>query len=246
MQKLKKIYRSSYSGEAIVTSLTLENNQWTPETEAVPNQITNTHTTGQAIAIGNGESRKEFDLKHIASHRGGILAADKLQSYGCNALYRDFTPDFLVATGTDVITELSNSSYVNDHIVYTNAQHIVDYPGKFYLIPQNPAFDAGAVAAYLACFDGHTKVFLLGYDGDHGTGPVNNVYKDTAGYAPSTQQQDNSQFWANTLAAVVQTYPEVDFVRVMPTRDYWMHDSLVKLPNIRQIDFRDFVLEADI
>jgi hypothetical protein len=32
---------------------------------------------------------KDFDLKFIASHKGGILAANKLQSYGCNALYRD-------------------------------------------------------------------------------------------------------------------------------------------------------------
>jgi hypothetical protein len=246
MQKLKQIYRSSYSGESIVTSLTLENNQWMPETEVVSNQITNIHTTGQAIAIGNGESRAGFDLKHIANHRGGILAVDKLQSYGCNALYRDFTPDFLVATGTDIIAELANSAYVNDHIVYTNAQHIVEYPGKFYLTPQNPAFDAGAIAAYLACFDGHTKVFLLGYDSDHGLGPVNNIYKDTAGYAPRTQEQDNSQFWANTLSSVIQTYPDVEFVRVMPTKDHWMHDDLLKLPNIRQIDFREFVLEADI
>ena len=246
MQKLRQIYRSSYSGESIVTSLTLENNQWMPETEAVQNQITNTHTTGQAIAIGNGESRSGFDLKYIANHQGGVLAVDKLQSYGCNALYRGFTPDFLVATGTDIIAELANSTYVNDHIVYTNAQHIVEYPGKFYLTPQNPAFDAGAIAAYLACFDGHTKVFLLGYDSDHGMGPVNNIYKDTAGYAASDREQDNGQFWAKTLSMVINTYPEVDFVRVMPTKEYWMHEDLLKLPNLRQIDFRGFVLEADI
>jgi len=246
MQKLQQIYRSSYSGESIVTSLTLENNQWMPETEAVQNQITNTHTTGQAIAIGNGESRAGFDLKYIANHQGGVLAVDKLQSYGCNALYRDFTPDFLVATGTDIIAELANSTYVNDNIVYTNAQHIVEYPGKFYLTPQNPAFDAGAIAAYLACFDGHTKVFLLGYDSDHDMGPVNNIYKDTAGYAPSTQQQDNGKFWAKTLSMVINTYPDVDFIKVMPTKDYWMHEDLAKLPNLRQVDFRGFVLEADI
>ena len=246
MQKLRQIYRSSYSGESIVTSLTLENNQWMPETEAVQNQITNTHTTGQAIAIGNGESRSGFDLKYIANHQGGVLAVDKLQSYGCNALYRDFTPDFLVATGTDIIAELANSTYVNDNIVYTNAQHIVEYPGKFYLTPQNPAFDAGAIAAYLACFDGHTKVFLLGYDSDHDHGPVNNIYKDTAGYAPSTQQQDNGKFWAKTLSMVINTYSDVDFIKVMPTKDYWMHEDLAKLPNLRQVDFRGFVLEADI
>jgi hypothetical protein len=98
----------------------------------------------------------------------------------------------------------------------------------------------------LACFDGHTKVFLLGYDSDHDMGPVNNIYKDTAGYAPSTQQQDNGKFWAKTLSMVINTYPDVDFIKVMPTKDYWMHEDLAKLPNLRQVDFRGFVLEADI
>ena len=69
MQKLKQIYRSSYSGESIVTNLTLENNEWTPETEFLSNQIENIHSSSQAIAIGNGESRLGFDLKLIASNQ---------------------------------------------------------------------------------------------------------------------------------------------------------------------------------
>ena len=42
----------------------------------------------KAFCIGNGESRKGFDLEQLRPH-GKI--------YGCNALYRDFTPDVLVA-----------------------------------------------------------------------------------------------------------------------------------------------------
>ena len=41
-------------------------------------------------------------------------------------------------------------------------------------------------------------------------------------------------------------YPEVEFVRVMPTDTWWMADELQNLPNLRQISFRDFVMEADI
>ena len=246
MQKIKEIYRSSYAGEHIITELTYEQGQWTPVTEHITNSVFNTHVTSQAVVIGNGESRLGFDLSHIKDHSGGILAANKLQSYGCNALYRDFTPDFLVAVGVDIIDEIAKSGYTQDNIVYANAQYVLKNPGKFYIVPQNPTFDAGALALYLACFDGHTKIFMLGYDGNHGFGPTNNVYKDTPGYPSSDHLENNTTFWARTLSTVISTYPNVDFVSVMPTKDYWMDESLLTLPNLRQIDFRQFVLEADI
>jgi len=246
MQKIKEIYRSNYSGENIVTELTYEKGEWAPVTEHIPNVVFNTHTTSQAIAIGNGQSRLGFDLKFIANHKGGLLAVDKLQSYGCNGLYRDFAPDFLVAVGSAIIEEIANSGYTTDNIVYTNAQYLSKYPGKFYIVPQNPTLDAGALALYLACFDGHTKIYLMGYDGNQGLEPVNNVYKDTAGYPASTIMENNTLFWSKSLINVMTAYPMVDFVRVAPNANYWMDSELAKLPNLRQIDFRQFVLEADI
>lgn len=229
MQKLKQIYRSSYAGEQVVTSLTLENNEWIPETEYVPNSVFNTHTTTQAIVFGNGESRNDFNLDHIKNHKGGLFGVDRLQSYGCNNFYKEFTPDFLVAVGDATVEELANSTYPDDNIVYVNGEHVVKYPSKFYLIPQNVSYDAGAIAAYMACFDGHKKVYLLGYDG----------------YTVD-DENNTSAFWLNTLLTVIGTYSDVDFVRVMPTREYSCASELLSQPNFRQIDYRDFVLEADI
>ena len=246
MQQLKQLYRSNYAGENIVSTLTLAGGEWTPETEFVPNRVINTHTTSQAVCIGNGESRKDFNLRFIGAHRGGLLAADKLQSYGCNALYRDFAPDFLIAVGNDMIDEIANSDYCANNIVYTNAVSMLQYPGKFYLIPQNISFDAGAIAAYMACFDGHKKVFLLGYDQyDDADGPYNNMYKDTNGYLTSDDTQ-NSKFLTLTLSTVIQAYNDVDFVRVMPTVDHWISPALTPILNFRQISYNDFVYEADI
>ena len=42
----------------------------------------------RVFCIGNGESRKGFDLEKLRQH-GKI--------YGCNAIYRDFLPDVLTA-----------------------------------------------------------------------------------------------------------------------------------------------------
>jgi hypothetical protein len=245
MQKLKQLYRSSYAGENIITQLTYRNGEWDPETEMVPNQVFNTYTTTQALAIGNGESRLGFDLTHIANHKGGLFGANRLQTYGCNALYRDFAPDFLVAVGDKIVKEIAESAYTNDNIVYANGQHILEYPGKFYLVPQNVAFDAGALAVYLACFDGHKKIFLLGYDGYDVASPTNNVYKDTNGY-PTSEEIQNESFWNLSLGTVMDTYPDVEFVSIMPTTQWYLAAEFDRRPNVRQIDFRDFVLEADI
>jgi hypothetical protein len=166
-------------------------------------------------------------LNLIKNHRGGLFARDKLQSYGCNLVINEgFEPDFLIATDPAKVEEVANSNYSNDHIVYTNAQYIVEYPGKFYLIPQNPSYDAGSMAAYLACFDGHKKLFLLGYDS----------YDNDAEHA----------FYIKTLTMIMDTYKETEFIRVCPTVKYACSAQLHSRVNFRQISFRDFVIEADV
>ena len=227
MQKLKQIYRTSYAGESVVSELVLKDNAWDPKTEYIPNPVFTSYTTKQAIAIGNGPSRYSFDLRLIENHKGGIRATDKLQSYACNLVVQEgFTPDFLIVTDPAKVKAVAESDYPTDHIVYTNAQYLLQYPGKFYLVPQNPAYDAGAMAAYLACFDGHKKLFLLGYDG----------YSDEA---------ENS-FWIQTLCQVMDTYKQTDFIRVTPTQKSACSVELQKRVNFRQIDFRQFITEADI
>lgn len=229
MQTIKQIYRSNYSGEDVVTELVYEGGEWNPTTETVPNSVFNAPTTTQAVAIANGATRNEFELKFITLHKGGLFGANKLQSYGCNSLYKEFTPDFLVVVGDENVAEIAATTYPDDNIVYVNGEHLVAHSGKFYLIPQNLSYDAGALAAYMACFDGHKKVFLLGYDS----------YTETI-------EHPTQAFFIKTLAEVVKTYNNVDFVRVMPTASYSCDPQLSSFPNFRQISYRDFVLEADI
>jgi len=245
MQQLRKIYRSNYAGEHIVGKLTLSDNAWDPSTEYIPNAVFNTHTTSRAVVIGNGESRQGFNLQHIANHKGGLLAADKLQSYGCNALYRDFTPDFLVAIGDTIVDEIAQSEYTKDNICYATSESVLKYPEQFYLVPQNLHYDAGALAAYLACFDGHTKVFLLGFDNYPGPETTNNIYKDTNGY-PANNHVLNGDFFTKSLNMVMTTYSDVEFIRVMPNTAAYIPDGWKGITNFRQIDYRGFVTESDL
>jgi len=56
----------------------------------------------RVFCIGNGESRKVLDLEKLRPH-GKI--------YGCNALYRDFTPDHLSAVDAGIMHEIYNSGF---------------------------------------------------------------------------------------------------------------------------------------
>jgi hypothetical protein len=54
------------------------------------------------FCIGNGESRKDFNLDLLKPH-GKI--------YGCNALYREYTPDVLVSVDHGIMHEIYHSGY---------------------------------------------------------------------------------------------------------------------------------------
>jgi hypothetical protein len=245
MQTLKRLYRKDYQGEDVITDLVRENNQWNKTEEYIPNQVSNLQVSNRALIIGNGPTRLGMDFDVIKNHKAGIRGRSRLQTYGCNALYRDFTPDFLVATGDEIVNEISNSDYCTDHIVYANAWAIAGYPQKFYLIPQDPAWDAGSIAAYLACFDGHKKIFLMGFDGNDPNGRDWNVYNGTAGYA-NVGSTISEEFWSVTMYKLFNIYSDVEFVRVMPTEQYRIPERWKFCTNFRQIDFRQFVIEADL
>ena len=245
MQTIKRLYRKDYLGEDVITDRVRENNRWSNTEEFIPNQIVNLQVSNRALIIGNGPTRLDIDLSVIARHKAGIRGTSRLQTYGCNALYRDYTPDFLVATGDEIVNELADSGYCDDHVVYANAWAIASYTQKFYLIPQDPAWDAGSLATYLACFDGHKKIFLMGFDGNDPNGKDWNVYNGTPGYLSETSTI-TEEFWALGMSKIFSTYPDVEFVRVMPTQQYRIPERWKFCTNFRQINFRQFVIEADL
>ena len=65
--------------------------------------------TDIVFCIGNGESRKGFDLTQLKQY-GKI--------YGCNALYRDFTPDVLTAVDQGISHEIYQSGYSKENEVW--------------------------------------------------------------------------------------------------------------------------------
>ena len=56
----------------------------------------------KVFCIGNGQSRKAFDLESLRPH-GKI--------YGCNAIYRDFKPDALISVDNGIMHEIYQSGF---------------------------------------------------------------------------------------------------------------------------------------
>jgi len=244
MLKVAKSYRKDYTGEDIIVERKKEGTRWYETVETVPNAVTNNQISNRAVVIGNSPTRLEFDLQNLKKF-SGLLGADTLQTYGCNALYRDFTPDFLVAGGDGIVEELAGSEYIKNNIVYTNAMHLLEYPGKFYLIPYNPYADAGTTAAYIAAFDGHKKIYLLGFDEQDTENYNFNVYAGTNGY-DALDVDILSDKWVTNRIELFNLYDDVDFVWVTPCGRSTVPESHKYCLNFRQISHRDFVLETDL
>ena len=244
MLHISKKYRRGYLGEEIIVERKLEAGMWTTTTETVPSRVVNRQISNTAIVIGNGTNRLGFDLQNFKKP-SGLLGARTVQTYGCNALYRDFEPDFLAAVGNNgIIPEIANSRYTDSHIVYSSAIHLLEHPGKFYLIPHDIYADAGTTAAYLAAFDEHKKIYLLGFDG-HEPGWNNNVYAGTRGYDAKDFNIDHTE-WITNRKQLFDVYDEVDWVWVTPKGTNLIPEPLQSCLNLRQIDFRQLVLECDL
>ena len=76
---------STYEGEEIIASIVIKQGKKHLNKVWMPRTVFNDPQNKDAYILGNGESRKTFDLYSLPQ-----------DTYGCNALYRDYTPDFLV------------------------------------------------------------------------------------------------------------------------------------------------------
>jgi hypothetical protein len=182
----------------------------------------------QAFVLGNGISRQGIDLDQLRTH-GPI--------YGCNALYREFTPDVLVATDRPIATEIQTSGYARTNKFYTRKP--VPDSGALPLPSQYKGFSSGPNACGLAALDGHCHIYLLGFD----MGPTleqqfNNVYANTEFYKTSAHPPTFTGNWVRQLVTVARDFPTTNFIRLTgPTTAH-----IVELEKIDTFDHQDLAL----
>jgi hypothetical protein len=156
-----------------------------------------------AFVIGNGVSRQQVDLTQINSY-GKI--------YGCNALYRDFKPDVLIATDRPIATQIQESGYSAQHKFYTRKP--IDNLGAQKVPHQYYGFSSGPIAAGLAALDNNRRIFLIGFDMGPLNSKFNNVYADTEFYRKSDATPVYTGNWIKQLRQITRDFPQTQFVRV--------------------------------
>jgi len=184
-----------------------------------------------AFVIGNGTSRQGLDLKSLR-FSGKI--------YGCNALYRDFSPDYLFATDPGISSEIENSGYPEKNIFYTR------HPGhcNSKLIEKNYGYSSGPVAVTYAAENHNRKIYLLGFDLQGLGNKHNNVYSNTEHYKNSSSTATYYGNWINQIFEIAREYPKTKFCRVdngdTLRPEMWQH-----LNNIEFLTVAEFLTEVN-
>lgn len=177
-----------------------------------------------AVIVGNGPSRKEIDLNTL--NKLGVL-------YGCNALYRDYCPDYLVAIDTGMIHEILNSRFPRGGII---------------IPPLNEQFEpkelggARSNAGMNACFEaikrGSKSLFITGFDfllKDYNH-VVGNIYEHTNNYGSQTRcSYDDAKRRQKYFAWMLKNNPHVSFKVILPNANYQ-----VDCPPASNLSFIDY------
>lgn len=172
-----------------------------------------------AFIIGNGKSRQGFSLP---------LLRGKGTIFGCNALYRDFTPDYLVVIDDKFIDIINESEFPQHKVLIPIEEERYELNGS------GKRSNAGMNAMLEAIKRGYDELYCLGFDFliKDSNDSLSNVYDNTKGYELDTRanQQDNINR-TEYLKWFVNEYPEVKFNFVFENKPMEIHDVIAK--NVR-------------
>lgn len=216
-------YRTDYPGEFVVLETRWEAGKKQETREWVANPIENQHISGRAACIASNINQDRFNYTILQRHRGGLLGSKKLQTYGTGPIALEMRLDFTVTTDVEILSQLKESKYCENNIVYTTPRNCIANPGEFYLIPQNPRLLDPSQLLYLAAFDGHREIFLLGYNNET---PIQH---------PT---------WHEQVREVMDAYPGTLFYFVGEKTN--MFDIWLDADNARTLTYRDFIGYCDV
>jgi hypothetical protein len=152
-----------------------------------------------------------------------LLGSKKLQTYGTGVISQQMRLDFTIETDLTGLTKILESGYQANNIVYTSARYCIIHPGEFYLIPMRPILLDLATILYLAAFDGHQEIFMLGY----------------------TDEVEGGQTdWIDQISRVFLSYTGTKFYLVGESTR--MPDSWVNCPNTKNMTYNEFISYCDV
>jgi len=159
-----------------------------------------------AFVLGNGTSRQSIDLNQL-KNKGTV--------YGCNALYREFEPDYLVAVDIKMILEINKAGYQHSHEVWTNPNRAYDKMNGFNFFQPSKGWSSGPTALHLASTHNLTDIYILGFDYQGIDNKINNVYADTINYKKSHEKATFHGNWLKQTCITCQKFSKKRYIRVL-------------------------------
>ena len=185
-----------------------------------------------AFVLGNGTSRASISPDQL-KHLGKI--------YGCNALYRSFSPDYLVAVDTKMIVEINKAGYQRKNTVWTNPNKIFARMEGFNFFQPSKGWSSGPTALWLASQHSYSTVYILGFDyqGTDNGKHFNNIYADTENYKKSKDTATYYGNWLRQTTSVINENKNIQYIRVIAP-DNFIPDELNKIVNMKHITVDTF------
>jgi len=170
-----------------------------------------------ACVIGNGPSRLQFDLNKIA---------ETMKTYGCNALYRDYMPDYLISMDYNMVKEILDNKVHYRTSFHTQHENRIDKlqsegePINFFW-GFSETNDSGNSALKLALQHNNDVVYMIGFDYSSNPSVLPNVYSGSKNYVsrhsyPAASMLDSK--WEQRLKKIIKQHPDKKVVRVNGTR----------------------------
>lgn len=216
-------YRRDYAGEFVITQTRLINGVKQEQREWIDNPITHDRISNRAAVICSRYDERRLDHRRLQRHRGGLLGSKRLQTYATGDIWQDMRLDFYVTTRKKTLLQIVKSQYDESTVVYSGTAGVLEHPGHFYIVPYTPYLTDLATALYLASFDGHEEIFLLGYNID--------------------VPQDDKNIVIDMLR-VMQAYSGTRYVSVGTPAG--QPPAWLELPNFSTMLLREFISYCDI
>jgi hypothetical protein len=229
--EIQPIEWTPYVGETVILKTVIKGGKKIQETTFYEDKV-KAIPRGNAYCIGNGPSRKGFDLTSLK---------ETGQTYGCNALYRDFTPDYLFSVDALMSREISKNKVYEKCVCYAPSLEVNRNEGLI-LIPHNPHYTSGNQDIHTAIIHGHTQVYMIGYDfREYGKDQLNNIYQNTENYG---ERHSDAIFdaWLTTFRKTVKQRPYVNFTIVHDNPPEYLHhlQTGTDLKNTSVISYKEF------
>lgn len=174
-----------------------------------------------AFVLGNGTSRACVNLHELKKY-GKI--------YGCNAIYREFVPDYLIAVDVKMVKEIVNTGWHLQHTVWTNPNKDVRKIHGLNFFNPHKGWSSGPTALWMASQHTYDEIYILGFDYQGLNGKVNNVYADTPNYKRSVEQATYFGNWANQTEKILREFNNIKYYRVC-NKDAFTPDNVARVTN---------------